>query len=153
MIPKAIIIVLALPVLLVAQASGPQVRRINPPAIATPTGYTHVVEVMGPGKTIYLSGQIALDQRGNVVGAGDMKAQTEQVFRNLEAALAAAGASFKDVVKTNTYLTDISQLQVLREARARYFGDAVPTSTTVEVTKLALPGLMVEIEAVAVVAQ
>ena len=153
MIPKAIIIVLALPLLLVAQARAPQVRRINPPTISAPTGYTHVVEVIGPGKTIYLSGQVALDRQGTVVGPGDMKAQTEQVFRNLEAALTAAGASFKDVVKTNTYVTDISQLQVLRDARRKYFGDATPTSTTVEVTKLALPGLMVEIEAVAVVAQ
>lgn len=150
MIPKAIIIVLALPLLLVAQTRGPQVRRINPPTISAPTGYTHVVEVTGPGKTIYLSGQIALDRQGNVVGSGDMKAQTEQVFKNLEAALASVGASFKDVVKTNTYVTDISQLQVLREMRAKYFGTATPTSTTVEVSKLALPGLMVEIEAVAV---
>ena len=149
----AVIVAVTLPVLVVAQSRGPQVRRINPPAISTPTGYTHVVEVIGPGRTIYLSGQIALDQRGNVVGAGDMKAQTEQVFKNLEAALASVGASFKDVVKTNTYVTDISQLQVLREMRAKYFGTATPTSTTVEVSKLALPGLMVEIEAVAVVAQ
>jgi reactive intermediate/imine deaminase len=145
--------IVAIPVLLAAQARAPQVRRINPPAISAPTGYAHVVEVIGPGRTIYLSGQIALDQRGNVIGAGDMKAQTEQVFRNLEAALASVGASFKDVVKTNTYVTDISQLPVLRDMRAKYFGTATPTSTTVEVSKLALPGLMVEIEAVAVVAQ
>ena len=75
---------------LFAQARAPQVKRSNPPALSKPTGYTHVVEVTGPSKMIYISGQIALDKDGNVVGAGDMKAQAEQVFRNLQAALAVA---------------------------------------------------------------
>src|SRR5436309_15772024 len=86
-----------------------QVKRTNPPTLSKPTGYTHVVEVTGPGKTIYISGQIALDKDGNLVGAGNMKAQAEQVFKNLEAALAAAGAKFSDVVKMNTFITDMEQ--------------------------------------------
>src|SRR5436190_21739741 len=81
-----------------------QVKRTNPPALSTPTGYTHIVEVTGPSRTIYISGQIAFDKDGKVVGAGDMKAQAEQVFRNLQAALAAAGATFADVVKMNSYI-------------------------------------------------
>src|SRR5947199_4717656 len=101
-----------------------QVKRTNPPTLSKPTGYTHVVEVTGPGKTIYIAGQVALDKDGNVVGAGDMKAQAEQVFKNLEAALAAGGAKFADVVKMNTYVTDMDRAPAVREVRARYFGEA-----------------------------
>jgi 2-iminobutanoate/2-iminopropanoate deaminase len=126
-----------------------QVKRTNPPTLSKPTGYTHVVEVNGPGKTIYISGQIALDKDGNVVGAGNMKAQAEQVFKNLEAALAAAGAKFTDVVKMNTFITDMDQAPAVREVRARYFGDTTPASTLVQVVKLARPEFMLEIEVIA----
>src|SRR3954454_15729834 len=88
-----------------------QVKRTNPPALSTPTGYTHIVEVTGPNRTIYISGQIAFDKDGKVVGAGDMKTQAEQVFKNLETALTAAGAKFSDVVKMNSYITDMSKVQ------------------------------------------
>ena len=129
-----------------------QVTRTNPPALSTPTGYTHVVEVTGPMKTVYLSGQIALDKSGNLVGGTDMKAQAEQVFKNLQAALAAAGATFKDVVKMNTYTTDMSQAPAIREVRTKYFGSATPpASTLVQVVHLARPELLLEIEAIAVV--
>jgi 2-iminobutanoate/2-iminopropanoate deaminase len=128
-----------------------QVRRTNPPTISKPTGYTHIVEVTGPGKTIYISGQIALDKDGNVVGAGNMKAQAEQVFKNLQAALDAAGAKFSDVVKMNTYITDMEQAPAVREVRARYFGDTVPASTLVQVVHLARPEFMLEIEVIAAV--
>ena len=128
-----------------------QVRRTNPPTISKPTGYTHIVEVTGPGKTIYISGQIALDKDSNVVGAGNMKAQAEQVFKNLQAALDAAGAKFSDVVKMNTYITDMEQAPAVREVRARYFGDTVPASTLVQVVHLARPEFMLEIEVIAAV--
>ena len=137
---------LLLPVLAFAQ-----VKRTNPPALSTPTGYTHVVEVTGPAKTIYISGQIAYDKDGKVVGAGDMKAQAEQVFRNLAAALAAAGATFADVVKMNSYITDMSKVQAVRDVRARYFKDATPASTFVEVKGLVRPELLLEIEVIALV--
>jgi reactive intermediate/imine deaminase len=136
-----------------AQGNAPQIKRTNPPALSTPTGYTHVVEVSGPGKTIYIAGQVAFDKEGKVVGAGDMKAQAEQVFKNLEAALSAAGAKFSDVVKMNTYVTDISQLAAIREIRARYFGNTTPASTLVQVPALARPELMIEIEVIAAVAR
>jgi reactive intermediate/imine deaminase len=127
-----------------------QVRRTNPPALSTPTGYTHIVEVTGPNRTIYISGQIAYDKDGKVVGAGDMKAQAEQVFRNLEAALTAAGAKFSDVVKMNSYITDMSKVQAVRDVRAKYFTTAAPASTFVEVKGLVRPELLLEIEVVAV---
>src|SRR3954467_13808880 len=123
-----------------------QVKRTNPPTLSKPTGYTHIVEVTGPNRTIYISGQIAFDKDGNVVGAGDMKAQAEQVFRNLETALTAAGAKFSDVVKMNTYITDMDKAAAVREVRARYFGTATPASTLVQVVKLARPEFMLEIE-------
>lgn len=128
-----------------------QVKRTNPPTLSKPTGYTHVVEVPGPAKIVYIAGQIALDKDGKVVGAGDMKAQAEQVFKNLEAALAAAGAKFTDVVKMNTYITDMDKAPAMREVRARYFGETTPASTLVQVAKLARPEFMLEIEVIAAV--
>jgi reactive intermediate/imine deaminase len=128
-----------------------QVKRSNPAPLSKPTGYTHVVEVTGPAKTVYISGQIAFDKDGTIVGAGDMKAQAEQVFKNLQAALEAAGAKFSDVVKMNTYLTDMSKAAAVREVRARYFGETTPASTLVQVAALVRPELMLEIEVIAVV--
>jgi reactive intermediate/imine deaminase len=139
------------PLLASAQGGAPQVKRTNPPTLSKPTGYTHIVEVTGPVKTIYIAGQIAFDKDGNIVGAGDMKAQAEQVFKNLEAALAAAGAKFSDVVKMNTYVTDMDKAPAVREVRARYFGDTTPASTLVQVVHLARPELMLEIEVIAAV--
>ena len=137
---------LFLPVLAFAQ-----VKRTNPPALSAPTGYTHIVEVTGPAKTIYISGQIAYDKDGKVVGTGDMKAQAEQVFKNLQAALTAVGATFADVVKMNSYITDMSKAQAVRDVRAQYFKDATPASTFVQVAGLVRPELMLEIEVIAVV--
>ena len=129
-----------------------QVKRTNPPALSAPTGYTHIVEVTGPVRTIYISGQIAYDKDGTIVGAGDMRAQAEQVFKNLQIALAAAGATFSDVVKMNSFITDMSKVQAVRDVRARYFTEAAPASTFVEVKGLVRPELLLEIEVVAVVA-
>jgi 2-iminobutanoate/2-iminopropanoate deaminase len=140
------------PVLAFAQAAGPQIKRTNPPTLSKPTGYTHVVEATG-GKTVYVAGQIALDKDGKVVGEGDMKAQAEQVFKNLQTALSAAGATFKDVVKMNTYTTDMAQVQAIRDVRARYFGEVTPASTLVQVVRLARPEFLLEIEVIAVVAK
>ena len=127
-----------------------KVRFINPATLAKPPGYTHVVEVTG-GRTIYIAGQIALDSSGNIVGPGDFPAQAEQVFANLKAALESVGASFKDVIKLNYYVTDTSQLPALRAVRDRHVNTAAPpASTLVQVVRLAREGLMIEIEAVAV---
>lgn len=141
-------VLLMLPIL-----ASAQVKRSNPPTLSTPTGYTHIVEVevSGRAKLVYIAGQIALDKDGKVVGAGDMKAQAEQVFKNLEAALTAAGAKFSDVVKMNTYVTDMDKAADVREVRAKYFKDVTPASTLVQVVRLARPEFMLEIEVVAAV--
>lgn len=144
-------VVLVVPVILFAQARAPHIVRKNPSTLSRPTGYSHVVEVSGAVRTIYVAGQVAADRDGNVVGANDMKAQTEQVFKNLEAALAASGATFADVVKMNTYATDLSQSQAYRDVRARYYGADAPASTLVQVVRLARPEYMLEVEVVAAV--
>src|SRR5215212_10327454 len=144
--------VLPLVFLLLPIVAFAQVKRTNPPALSAPTGYTHIVEVTGPNRTIYISGQIAYDKDGKIVGAGDMKAQAEQVFKNLQAALAAAGATFSDVVKMNSYITDMSKVQAVRDVRAQYFKDTTPASTFVQVAGLVRPELLLEIEVIAVVA-
>jgi 2-iminobutanoate/2-iminopropanoate deaminase len=114
--------------------------------------YSHVVTVNGPGKTIYVAGQLARDTDGNIVGPGDMRAQMEQTFKNLEACLKAAGAGWADVVKTNTYVTNYEEFSKCSDVRMRYFGVASPTSTTIQISRLAQPEAMVEIELIAVVA-
>ncbi|GAB4421820.1 MAG: RidA family protein [Anaerolineae bacterium] len=132
-------------------SQNPSIRFINPAAISQPTGYTHVVEVTG-GKTVYISGQIAFDAEGKVVGVGDLAAQAHQVFANLRAALASVGADFTQVVKLNYYLLDMSQLPAVREIRNQYINTAQPpASTAVQVSGLAHPDLLIEIEAVAVI--
>jgi len=113
--------------------------------------YSHVVAISGTGKLVYTAGQLARDIDGNCVGPGDMRAQMEQTFKNLDACLKAAGATWADVVKTNTFVTDFDEFQKCGDIRMRYFGLATPTSTTVQISRLAGPDFMVEIELVAVV--
>jgi len=131
-----------------AQAAGR--RALNPPSLPPPRGYSHVV-IAPAGARVSISGQVALDSLGAVVGAGDFRAQCVQVFENLGRALRGAGATFADVVATNMYVTDLSHLAVLREVRARYLpADAPPASTLVQVVALYRPELMIEIAAEAV---
>ena len=150
---NVIVVAALLAVTALASAQMPQqhIKRTNPPTLSKPTGYTHVVETVGSVKTVYISGQIAYDETGNVVGAGDMKAQAEQVFKNLDTALKAAGATFADVVKMNSYITDMSKAQAVRDVRGRYFGANAPASTFVEVKGLVRPELMLEVEVIAAV--
>jgi reactive intermediate/imine deaminase len=130
--------------------SAINVRYLNPSTLSTPTGYTHVVQVHG-GRTLYISGQVAFDKSGNVVGKGDFAAQVTQVFENLKSALAAGGATFDNVVKVTTFVTDLSQMQTLRSIRGKYYGTNAPASTLVQIMKLAHEDLLIEIEAIAVV--
>ncbi len=126
-------------------------RFLNPPEISRPNGYSHVAEVTG-GKTIYISGQIALDASGNLVGAGDMRAQAQQVFTNLQAGLAAVGANFSAVVKLTYFVVDISQMQAIRDVRDQFLNMATPpAASAVEVRRLVRPDLLLEVEAVAVI--
>jgi len=132
------------------------IERLQPPGVNVrlqqgKPAYSHVVTVNGPGKTIYIAGQLARDLEGNIVGPGDMRAQMEQTFKNLDACLKVAGASWADVVKTNTYVTDFTEFSKCSDVRMRYFGVASPTSTTVQISRLAQPEAMLEIEMIAVV--
>jgi enamine deaminase RidA (YjgF/YER057c/UK114 family) len=111
--------------------------------------YSHVVAVEGR-RLIFIAGQVARDRAGNVVGKGDIGAQIRQVGENIKAALEAAGATLKDVVKTTTFVTDIEEYFKHVDVRMEYFGPGLPTSTTVEVRRLAHPDFLVEVEAMAV---
>jgi enamine deaminase RidA (YjgF/YER057c/UK114 family) len=127
---------------------------INPDTMSAPRGYTHVVTVENPGKMIFVSGQVAVDKEGKLVGAGDLGAQTRQAAANLKAALEAAGATTTDIVKLNSYIVNYkpSDYAAFREARASLAaGGNPPASTLIGVAALAVDGLLVELEAIAVV--
>ncbi len=112
------------------------------------TLYSHVV-VAEPGRAVYVSGQLARDADGNIIGKGDMGAQIRQVGENIKIALAAAGAGLQDIVKTTTYVTDIEEFFKHIDVRMQIFAPGMPTSTTVEVRRLAHPDFLVEIEVMA----
>jgi enamine deaminase RidA (YjgF/YER057c/UK114 family) len=126
-------------------------RFLNPATLSKPPTYSHVVEITGPGRIIYIAGQLGLDPSGKLVGApGDFRAQTRQTFENLKLALAAVGATFDQVVKLNNYLTDISHLPILREVRDEFINTGTPpASTTLQISRLALERALIEVEAVA----
>jgi enamine deaminase RidA (YjgF/YER057c/UK114 family) len=124
----------------------------SPATLPPPVGYSHIAKV-NKGTLIYLAGQVSSDASGKLVGEGDFEAQAEQVFRNLKIAVEAAGGSLADIVKLNIYLVaEVDQAEVpkLRAVRDRYVNVArPPASTLVVVSRLARPGWLVEIEAVA----
>jgi 2-iminobutanoate/2-iminopropanoate deaminase len=127
-------------------------RFLNPATLPPARGYTQVVEVPAGERMVYISGQVPLDQNGNVVGAGNFRRQAEQVFVNLDRALAAVGATFADVVKINYYIRDVSHLADLRAVRDQHVNTAAPpASTLVEVSHLFREDVLLEIEAVAAV--
>src|SRR5712692_5620998 len=149
----AFLIVAAAPALGQAKAGGVVRAHKNPPGLSTPRGFSHAVSVTG-GRTIYIAGQVAYNAQGEVVGKGDLRAQARQAFENLRIALAAAGGSFKDLVKINTYVVGYKpdQLPILREVRAEMLKDLTPPASTLAgVQSLVNPDLLIEIEAIAVV--
>ena len=137
-----------------ATAAEVDTKRINPAGLLTPRGYTQVVTASG-GRTVYISGQVSANAKGEVVGKGDLKAQTAQVFGNLGIALAAAGAAPKDVVKITMFAVNFKteDIPAIRDVRNAFFaGVEPPASTLVGVTALANPDWLIEVEAIAVVA-
>lgn len=127
--------------------------RANPPTVAAPMGsYSHTVRVeTAEAVWVHVSGQLALDPEGNLVGPGDMVAQAERVFENLRAILEANGATFGDVVKLQTFVTSLDDLAAIREVRGRYLPSEPPASTTVQVVALVLPEALIEVDAVAAI--
>jgi enamine deaminase RidA (YjgF/YER057c/UK114 family) len=129
------------------------IEHIQPEGVAPSTGYTHVVKAQ-PGSIIYISGQVGFNAAGELVGENDIAAQAVQVYENIKTCLAAAGASFANVVRLNSYIVNLDpdKRAALAGIRERYIpaGGPPPASTTVGVTSLARPGLLIEIEAVAI---
>jgi enamine deaminase RidA (YjgF/YER057c/UK114 family) len=126
-------------------------HHLAPDGMAPGVGYSHAVVARGT-RVIAIAGQVAMDERGELVGPDDPRAQSEQVFENLRRALAAVGATFADVIKVSVFTTDISILPVVREVRDRFVDtDNPPASTAVQVAALFRPGYLLEIEALAVI--
>jgi enamine deaminase RidA (YjgF/YER057c/UK114 family) len=127
---------------------------MSPATLPPPVGYSHVAKV-NKGTLVYIAGQVSSDASGKLVGEGNFEAQVEQVFKNVKLALEAAGATMADIVKLNTYLVaEVSQddLPKMRAVRDRYLNkDKPPASTLVVVSRLARPGWLIEVEAVAAI--
>jgi len=127
-------------------------QHINPEAVSKPNNYTHVVAAEGR-RIVFVSGQVAIDKDGNVVGKGDLARQAEQVFENLKACLASAGATFADVTKMTTFIVNYrpEHRTMIADLRRRYLpADKPPASTLLGVQSLATPDILIEIEATAV---
>ena len=128
-------------------------RVISSPRLPAPMrGGAFSAGVEAPvGRTVYVSGQVAMDAEGKVVGEGDVRAQTEKVLENVGVVLGEAGGTFDDVVKVTVFITDMGHYDQIHEVRRRFFGEPYPASSMVEVSALIDPRLLVEVEAVAVV--
>jgi reactive intermediate/imine deaminase len=124
--------------------------QVNPWSWQDQYGYSQAWRVDGPQSVVFLAGQVPLSADGKLVGEGDFVAQCRQVFENLQTVLEQAGASFDSVVKVTVFLPDITNLQAYREVKSEFVTGRQPASTAVEVKGLAFPGLMVEVEAIAV---
>ena len=128
---------------------------LNPKDLNVPGGFTHVVTA-NPGRMIFVAGQVALNKQGELVGKGDLRAQATQVFENLKVALGAAGATFADVVKVNTYVVNYkpADVIVLREVRSKYISkEKPPASTLIGVQSLVREEFLIEIEVIAMIDQ
>ena len=130
-----------------ACANAQDIERINPSGMTQPTSYTHVVRW---DRILFIAGQVSTDGDGNVIGAGDMRAQVRQVHENLKAVLASQGADFGDVTKITIYTTDIDAFRESADIRAEYWTAGAPASTLVQIDRLARPVFLVEIEATAI---
>ncbi|MFF0199710.1 RidA family protein [Streptomyces sp. NPDC005017] len=132
--------------------SEPITRIPAPDGVAPAAAYTHVVT--GSGRLVAVSGQLPLDENGTLVGPDDPGAQARQVFENIRRCLAAAGATFEDVVKLTFFVTDMAYLPAIRAARAAHIpDDRLPAASAVQVAALVRPEYLMEIEAYAVVAE
>jgi enamine deaminase RidA (YjgF/YER057c/UK114 family) len=137
-----------------ANDSAPQIKRINPPELGTPPGYSQIVDVRA-ARFVFIAGQAAIDRDGNTVGKNDFPMQAEQVFRNLTTALTAAGCTAANLVKLTVFLRDMDNLAAYRQARDRFFATvtppAAPAVTLIEVSRLYGTDFLIEIEAVAAI--
>jgi enamine deaminase RidA (YjgF/YER057c/UK114 family) len=137
-----------------ADGNPAPIRRLNPPELGSPPGYSQVVDVRA-SRIIFIAGQTALDRDGALVGEGDFAAQADQVFRNLSAALQSVGCTASNLAKLTVFVRDMDHLSTYREARNRFFATvtppAAPAITLVEVSKLYGRDFLIEIEAIAAI--
>ena len=125
------------------------VERSNPPALANPLGYSHVVK---DGKTVYVAGQLARDSEGKTVGVGDFSAQAEQVFNNVRGALESVGSNMNSIMKMNVFMTHREDIPAYRVIRPKFVPtDALPVSTLVLCSGLADPDFRIEVEVIATI--
>ncbi len=123
---------------------------INPKSMAPPVGYSYAVKKSGT--PVFIAGQVSIDGHGRIVGEGDVAAQVEQSFQNLRTVVEACGGTMEDIVKLNIYTTDATYRPAIAAARQRHFKDGqYPASTYVVISALAVPPLLVEVEAVAMI--
>ena len=127
------------------------IEKFCAPGVYDPPGYSQGVKVTGAQTILFLAGQVAYDEKGGVAHRGDFTAQTRQVFASIKALVEAAGGTLANVVKLNTYVTDVRHRPDFRVVRDEFFGAKGPASTMVEVTHLAHPDYLIEIEAIAVI--
>ena len=125
----------------------------NPPNVWTPFGAFSMGVIQGVGQVVYLKGQVSLDVEGQVVGEGDMKAQTRQTLSNIQTVLASVGGTMRDIFSLTHYVTDIDAFMQTGEVRLEFFAEPFPVTTTVQVVRLYHPKLLVEITATAEIPQ
>jgi enamine deaminase RidA (YjgF/YER057c/UK114 family) len=132
-----------------------EIRHINPDGLNKNPAFTNVISVSGPGMTIYIGGQDAIDATGKIVGKGDIKVQTEQVLANLETAVEAAGGRLENIVKWNIFIVQGQSLRQGFEAFQKFWGRRPnpPVVTTAIVSALANPDFLIEMDAIAVIEQ
>lgn len=124
---------------------------LNPEGLPTPRGSYSLVAIAHPGKMVFIAGQTASDPEGNVVGIGDVRAQTRYILGKIEKAIEAAGGTIDDIVAMSVFTTAVGYHRDINEVRREFFGSNFPTSTMVQVVALARPELLLEINAMAVV--
>lgn len=125
------------------------VERFNPSGVWAPFGAFSMGVIQGPGQIVHLKGQVALDKDGQVVGQGDMRAQTRQTLANIQAVLSSVGGKMQDVIALTHYVTDIEAFMKTADIRREFFGEPFPVTTTVQVVRLYRSELLVEITATA----
>ena len=136
-----------------SQTDTSLVKFRNPTSVSMTKGYSHSVEIdLGNCKMVIISGQIALDNKGNLIGKDNLAEQTEQVFTNIKNIVAESGGTMDDVIKIGIYMVDITQVQTMRDVRNKFFNQQKPpTSTLVQVSKLVRDDLLIEIEATVII--
>jgi 2-iminobutanoate/2-iminopropanoate deaminase len=126
-------------------------QKLSAPGVYDPSGYSQAIKVTGAQAIVFLAGQVSYDASGGVAHRGDFTGQARSVFSSIKALVEAAGGTLANIVKINTYVTDVKHRPEFRAVREEFFGDRKPASTMVQVSALAHPDYLIEVEAIAVV--